>query len=297
MTDVIKNIATGSFDEIELDNGFFLFKFINKDTGFKQFVREIDKKFIQLHFCLRGQGNFIFNNGGYVLPIQEETSLLLYNPQRELPVHLNLSPNSWIISVVMTIKEFHSLFSEDAAHIHFISEENKDKKYYADAVISPAMAVVLSQIMNNNLNPSVEKLYLRGKVYELIGLYFNTGNDADIAQCPFLADEENVRKIRQAKEIILERMAEPPSLAELSKEIDLSLKKLKEGFKQLYGDTVYGFLLDHKMEVARKMLEGGKHNVNEVGLKVGYSTSSHFIAAFKKKFGTTPKKYLMSLSS
>jgi len=29
---------------------------------------------------------------------------------------------------------------------------------------------------------------------------------------------------------------------------------------------------------------------------VGYSTASHFIAAFKKKFGTTPKKYLMSLS-
>jgi AraC-like DNA-binding protein len=32
-----------------------------------------------------------------------------------------------------------------------------------------------------------------------------------------------------------------------------------------------------------------------VGLKVGYSTASHFIAAFRKKFGTTPKKYIMSL--
>jgi AraC-like DNA-binding protein len=40
----------------------------------------------------------------------------------------------------------------------------------------------------------------------------------------------------------------------------------------------------------------GSHNVNEVGLKVGYSTASHFISAFKKKFGTTPKKYLMGLS-
>ena len=50
-----------------------------------------------------------------------------------------------------------------------------------------------------------------------------------------------------------------------------------------------------KMEVARKLLEAGNHNVNEVGLKVGYSTSSHFISAFKKKYGTTPKKYLMGL--
>ena len=51
------------------------------------------------------------------------------------------------------------------------------------------------------------------------------------------------------------------------------------------------------MEVARKLLESGNHNVNEVGLRIGYSTSSHFIAAFKKKYGTTPKKYIMSLSS
>ena len=92
-------------------------------------------------------------------------------------------------------------------------------------------------------------------------------------------------------------MSEPPSLQELSEKIGLSLNKLKEGFKQLYGDTVFGYLLDHKMEEARRMLASTNYNVNEVGLRIGYSTSSHFIAAFKKKYGTTPKKYLMSLSS
>ena len=77
----------------------------------------------------------------------------------------------------------------------------------------------------------------------------------------------------------------------------MNTKKLKEGFKQLYGQTVFSYLLDHKMEEARRMLDSQQYNVNEVGLKLGYITSSHFIAAFKKKFGTTPKKYLMSVSS
>ena len=49
------------------------------------------------------------------------------------------------------------------------------------------------------------------------------------------------------------------------------------------------------MEYARKLLESNKLNVNEVGHKIGYSTSSHFIAAFKKKYGTTPKKYIQSI--
>ena len=91
-------------------------------------------------------------------------------------------------------------------------------------------------------------------------------------------------------------MAEPPGLEELSEKVGLSLKKLKMGFKQIYGDTVYGFLFDYKMDYARQLLDSGSYNVNEVGLKIGYSTGSHFIAAFKKKFATTPKKYLMSLN-
>jgi AraC-like DNA-binding protein len=112
-----------------------------------------------------------------------------------------------------------------------------------------------------------------------------------------LVDEENVQKIRLAKQIIIERMSEPPSLQLLSEEVGLSLKRLKDGFKQLYGMPVYQFLLDHKMELARQMLSSGAQNVNEVGLKIGYSTASHFISAFKKKYGTTPKKYIMSVSS
>ena len=73
---------------------------------------------------------------------------------------------------------------------------------------------------------------------------------------------------------------------------DWSLKNLKEGFKQVYGNTVFGYLYDHKMNVASQMLSTKNYNVNEVALHLGYSTASHFINAFKNKFGTTPKKYL-----
>ena len=129
-----------------------------------------------------------------------------------------------------------------------------------------------------------------------MSLYFNKSEDPSLEQCPFLIDEENVRKIRMAKDIILDRMTDPPSLIQLASEIGLSLKKLKEGFKQLYGETVYAYLLDHKMEEGRRMLDSQKFNVNEVGTNLGYSTASHFIAAFKKKYGTTPKKYIGSVS-
>jgi len=290
-----KNIATGSFNETRLDEGFFVLTYQNETSDLQIVEREIDSSFIQFHYCIKGSSDFIFNNGNYRLKIEEENSLLLYNPQRDLPIHLEVHSKSWLVTVLVSIKKFHGLFSQEADYITFLSVDNKDKKYYKDGKITPSMAIALNQIINFNLNSSIKTLYFKGKALELLSLYFNRSEDADIEQCPFLVDETNVIKIRKAKDIMIARMAEPPTLQELSEEIGLSLKKLKEGFKQIYGDSVFSFLFDYKMEVARKLLEAGDHNVNEVGLKVGYSTSSHFISAFKKKYGTTPKKYLMAL--
>jgi AraC-like DNA-binding protein len=292
-----KNNAEGSFREVLLEEGFYILKIQNDSPGPRRVTREIDSSFIQFHFCLKGNAKFIFNEGRYALEVTEENSLLLYNTQMDLPLNVELGANSWMVSIVMTIRKFHSLFSREADYIPFLSAENRDKKYYSQEAVSPAIAVILSQLMNYNLHPSIKLLYIKGKVYELISLYFNRSEDVDTEQCPFLVDEDNVRRIRQAKEIMIARMAEPPTLAQLSEEIRLPVRKLKEGFKQVYGDSVYSFLFDYKMDYARKMLETNKYNVNEVGLKIGYSTASHFITAFKKKYGTTPKKYLMSLAN
>jgi AraC-like DNA-binding protein len=294
---ISESIAQGIYKETMIEQGFYILKFNNETSDNQLFKRDVNANFIQFHFCVKGSGSFSFNNGNYRLAIQENGSLLLYNPQRDLPIEVMVAQNSWVISVLLPIKKFHTLFSNEANYVSFLTDENKDRKYYKDAQISPSMAIVLNQLMNYNLHPSVKPLYFKGKAYELLSLYFNREEDVDIEQCPFLVDELNVAKIKKAKQIMISRMAEPPTLQELADEIQLPINKLKEGFKQIYGDPVFAFLFDYKMEVARQLLASGSHNVNEVGLKVGYSTASHFIAAFKKKFGTTPKKFIVAQSS
>ena len=286
----------GSHEVITIENDFTLIRFQNDGVNSFNVQREIGIGLIQFHFGIKGNAKFIFNQGNYTLELKEEKSLLFYNPKKELPINLELAPNTWVISMIISIKKFHALFSTEADYITFLSADNKDKQYYNEGNISPSMAIVLSQLFHYSLHPSIKTLYYKGKGYELLSLYFNRTEDPSAEQCPFLIDEDNVMKIRKAKEIIIANMAEPPSLQELANQIGLNLKKLKMGFKQIYSDTVYGFLFDYKMDFARKLLDSGSYNVNEVGLKIGYSTGSHFIAAFKKKFGTTPKKYLMSIN-
>lgn len=283
-------------EEIRIDDEFILIRFQNDTAENLTYKRQVKTGLIQFHFGLKGKAKFIFNQGNYTLDLMEEKSLLFYNPEKELPLDVVLEPKSWVISILISIKKFHGLFTSDADHIPFLSEQNKDRKYYGEENITPSMAIVLNQMFHYTLNPSIKNLYYKGKGYELLSLFFNKNEDPNAEQCPFLIDEENVQRIKKAKEIIIANMAEPPGLEELAGQVGLNLKKLKAGFKQIYGDTVYGFLFDYKMEYARNLLDSGSYNVNEVGLKIGYSTSSHFIAAFKKKFNTTPKKYLLEKS-
>ena len=281
---------------IKIEDDFALILFQNDSANVFKANHEVSNGLIQFHFGIKGNAKFVFNQGNYALELKEEKSLLFYNPKKELPLNIELAPNTWVISMIISIQKFHALFSTEADYITFLSADNKDKKYYNEENISPSMAIVLSQLFHYSLHPSIKNLYYKGKGYELLSLYFNKTEDPNAEQCPFLIDEDNVMKIRKAKEIIIANMAEPPGLQELADEIGLNLKKLKMGFKQIYGDTVYGFLFDYKMNIARKLLDSGSYNVNEVGLKIGYSTGSHFIATFKKKFATTPKKYLMSIN-
>ena len=293
----MENNDISSFSETKIENGFVVLRTKNDSDILVSKKKDVNKDVIQFHFCLKGQTNFIFNQGNYTFQVQENHSMLLYNPQKPLPINVELTPETWMISILISIAKFHSLFSSDANHISFLSQENSSKKYYDNLPFTSSIAVVLSQILQARVHDSMKSLYFKGKIYELLSLYFNKNDDSSIEQCPFLIDEQNVQKIRNAKDIILDRMTDPPSLDALALEIGLPLKKLKQGFKQVYGDTVFAYLLEHKMQEARRMLDSQKYNVNEVGLKLGYSTSSHFIAAFKKKYGTTPKKYLGSVSS
>ncbi len=290
-----KNNAENMVHETVIEQGFVILKYHNQSEETQQFVKEVKRDYIQLHFCIKNSAKLFFNNASYAIDICENNSLLLYNPNQDLPIHLEILPKAKSIIFLISIEKFHTFFTQEAGLIHFLNEENRHKKYYYDKVLNPNEIVVLNQMFHYGLHSSLEKLYLKGKVYELLSLYFNKSNNDDAQKCPFLEDEANVEKVRKAKKLIIENMVDPPSLNELSDKVKLPLQHLKDGFKQIYGETVFAFLFNYKMEYARKLLASKKYNITETSFEVGYSTPSHFIVAFKKKFGSTPKKYVSNL--
>lgn len=290
----MNRIQLNSRNSLIIDKNLYYYNFINLTDDEACVFYKTDIKFIQFHFCLNGSLNFSYNEGAYSLKLEKENSIILFNPSTNLPVNVTIGPESKLLSILISIDKFHSLFSDSFNSIPFLSKENINKKYYKETKLSPFIITILTQMINEKTNETVRKLYLKGKIFELLSLYFDISKDLNVEQCPFLADDKNVIKIKKVKEILIDKIDDPPTLKELADQVEISLNNLKEGFKQVYGNTVFGFLFDYKMNIASHLLSTKNYNVNEVAHQLGYSTSSHFITAFKSKFGTTPKRYLNS---
>ncbi len=279
-------------EDVLLGEKFLCLRIHNQNSDDRVFKKDIDASYIQFHFCLKGDLDFIFNEGNYSLNLSTNKFLILYNPKKDLPVNINLKSNSIFISALISINKFHKLFSQDGHKIDFLSGDNSNQKYYKELEINNSMLLVLNQMLKYRTSSITKDLYLKSKIYEIFSLIFNSENNNEDEKCPFILNDDQLRKIRLAKDIILERFNEPPTLVELSEEINLGLRQLKQGFKETYGKPVFQYLLDYKMDKAAKLLSDGKYNVNEVSIELGYSNSSHFIHAFKKKFGITPLSFI-----
>jgi AraC-like DNA-binding protein len=262
----------------------------NKDAGPFSQPMEAGRSYINFYFCNEGTAEFQFGPA-YSRTIGKQRNFLVYNPERALPFVMNLEAHTRMVILSISLEGLHKLFAHDA--LPFLKQENVTRKFYDERDIPAHLYVVLNQLFSVQISEGSEKLYYQAKALEILSLYFSTRRP-NTESCPFLNDEETVRKIKHAKEYLLRKLDNPPTLKELAKLVGLNEYQLKVGFKEIYGNTVYGYLLEHKLDHSRALLDKGKFQVNQVAYEVGYTNPSHFIAAFRKRFGVTPKKYLMN---
>ncbi len=159
-------------------------------------------------------------------------------------------------------------------------------------VITPAMRSVLVQIWHCPFQGQTKHIFLESKCLELIALKLEQLKaDATQRQPPSPLSADDRDRIYAAQKILIDHLDDPPTLLELARQVNLNDYKLKVGFKQVFGTTVFGYLHQYRMETARKLLHSHRLNVKEVAQSVGYANQSRFAAAFRKQFGVNPKVY------
>ncbi len=78
------------------------------------------------------------------------------------------------------------------------------------------------------------------------------------------------------------------SLDELSRLSGRSLSAFKRDFQEKFDTSPAHWIKNKRLEYAGLQLENTDKNVSEISMEIGYESVSHFIKAFKEKFGKTP---------
>lgn len=160
---------------------------------------------------------------------------------------------------------------------------------------TPAMQVTIRQILQCPYQSITKRLYLESKTLELIALtlepILNNWQQKNLSSRLSPCDRD---KIYLAREMLLEQLENPPSLKALAQAVKCNEYKLKQGFRELFGTTVFGCLHDYRMEYARLLLTEETITITDIACAVGYTDISAFCRAFRKKFGISPKTYWQS---
>jgi AraC family transcriptional regulator, transcriptional activator of the genes for pyochelin and ferripyochelin receptors len=150
---------------------------------------------------------------------------------------------------------------------------------------------ITTQMMSCHLQGSARRLYITGKAMEFIAHVIDMAErrrpEGKSGQS---WTSREIAQFRQAREILLTRLQNPPTVAELARAVGTNSRKLSAGFNDLFGMPVYAFVKGQRLEAARVMLESGERSVAIVAHRLGYQPQ-HFATEFKRRFGMPPSQF------
>jgi AraC-like DNA-binding protein len=150
---------------------------------------------------------------------------------------------------------------------------------------------VVQQIVNCPYQGFAKRLYLQGKVHDLIAVQLASILPAPVGvTSSSRLKPQTIASIHQVKEILLTNLENPPSLLALSQQVGVSHSTLRRGFQELFNTTVFGYLTQQRMIQSEQLLRNGRMTVAEVANQVGYAHLGCFAAAFKRQFGIKPSE-------
>lgn len=165
------------------------------------------------------------------------------------------------------------------------------KEEYRNAQAAPInheINICLQELNSDVFTGALQQLYLETKARELFLLQVQALMKKE--NTVFKLRPADIDSLHHAKNYIEQNYQTPCSIIDLAKIVGINQTKLKNGFKDLFGTTVFGYVRDIQMEKAKQLLLEERLYVSEVADQVGYNHPQHFAVAFKRKFGILPSE-------
>jgi len=178
---------------------------------------------------------------------------------------------------------------EPANHIMRAMTADASSFLYFESMNAETLQI-LKNITSVNMHDKLSNFFVQIKVQELLYHLMSKLSKRENTRQKSI-NNADAEKLLVVRSIILADLSKPPVLHSLSTTIGMSETKLKQLFKQTFGDTIYNYYQEIRMQEAAFLLKQAGYSVSEVGYQLGFSNLSHFSRLFQKHYGMTPKKY------
>ncbi|UYQ95105.1 AraC family transcriptional regulator [Chitinophaga horti] len=250
--------------------------------------------FIQLSYTISGSKAYQVNGSRQQLAsfkkqeynylfLPKEDIQLQWQPGERLEIfELGVSPEL----MLRYVPEEHPFFST----LHNSLEKNTPTPMSnANLSIQGKSSSILYEMLSCPMEGRYKQLYIKSKLGELLSMELEAYEQRNSRQPASGLKSVEIERMHQARSIILSNMQSPCSLIDLAHQVGTNEAYLKKHFKEVFGNTVYGYLNQVKMNEAKTMLLNDIP-VSQVAFLTGYKYVSHFTRAFKKHFGVAPNK-------
>ncbi|WP_247236616.1 helix-turn-helix transcriptional regulator [Telluribacter sp. SYSU D00476] len=255
--------------------------------------KQVEGEGVQLHFLLEGGGMIEAKGQTDERQFSPNQHTICYQPnsQRTFDCHTSAQTLNYFTIWIPREVYFHLIAPDSALHQSFAQGIQAGQCTYMtpqNMPITPAMRRVISEIQHCDRCGDLKKLFIESKVIELLMLQIEQINATALQRST--SKGSDWQKIEEAKRILEETYQSPPTITELARMIGLNEFRLKKDFKEQVGNTIYGFVLQQRMELARNWLLEQEKSIGEIAHLVGYRNHAHFTAAFKKYFKYLPSE-------
>ena len=120
-------------------------------------------------------------------------------------------------------------------------------------------------------------------LYNIINATLNFLNEMEKSKYNKIVDD--------IKQVIDERYSSISNIEQIADCLHISSSYAKSLFKKYTGQTIFDYLFEKRMEMAKQLLSDPYRKVYEVADLVGYKSKAYFSEAFRRYTGLTPRDY------
>ncbi|ATL49422.1 hypothetical protein COR50_20820 [Chitinophaga caeni] len=285
--------AKANFKEMCFDGILLGYGSVNTQANIQVEASELDPM-IGLMFILNGEVTASIREPSRKLHFKNYQHNIIYNPHNEDHVNLIQQPELQVFGVAFTKKKFLEMAVGNGRvleqHAEII-DKNQLLLLDRNQVVTYKMMEIINSIKHCNYKDGLKKLFLQSKALELLALQCEQIEQHSLPQDPVLRlSPQDIEKIYFVRDIIINHVQTPLSLVDLSRLAGLNEFKLKKGFKQVFGNTVFGYLHDYRLEMAQDWVRDPSKSLTGIADELGFSSIQHFSNAFRKKFGLSPRQ-------